>query len=175
VANPKIEIKVPVTQETRFARVVAEVEFNIDRFNVRCAPTNHNILWLHRDQPGQSFRSNTIGNISAFNNDIFRGNQNIDLPPKNNTGGDRAHVWRFDTWYRLRYTYDAEGDATAELLLDGAVVAAFSMSTTAKNATLTVPSYGMMAEFGHKVGQHCPEVNSINMKYRNFRLLGYVK
>lgn len=175
VSNPKAQINIPVNGETQFTKVVFGVDFRIGGWNNRCAPTNHNIMWLYRNQPGHPFRSNSLANVNAFL-DRLRNNQNIDLPPKQNTNKDVRIDWKQDVWYSIRYTYDARASLiTVELREDGSAVAGFSMPGSARSGVITVPSYGLKVDFGHLAGQHCPEVNSIGWDFRNFYVIGYTK
>jgi hypothetical protein len=97
--------------------------------------------------------------------------QNIDLGAGDLTAAEGSLTLNQGQRYHVHYIYDAEnGRVTATFSSGGQTLRTLSMATTALGRTLTVPSAGMIAEFGHNYGQEGPEVASPGWSYYDLRI-----
>ena len=171
VSNPKGIVAVTVPRLLSLKRLVLTMEFVPGPWNREKVPGNHAIVWLHRGK----FRSNTVANVNAFgpNKYTVKANQNVDLAAGSNTVAEGSLTFVEGQRYHLRYVYDAESQRiTATVSSGGQVLKTIGMAGTAVGGRLTVPSTGMVAEFGHYFGQdpESPEVASPRWKYYDLRI-----
>ncbi len=171
VSNPKGIVGVTVPSALSLKRLVLTMEFVPGPWNREKIPGNHAIVWLHRGK----FRSNTVANVNAFGPSKYtvKANQNVDLPAGSNTVAEGSLTFVEGQRYHLRYVYDAENQRiTATVSSGGQVLKTIGMAATAIGGRLTVPSTGMVAEFGHYFGQdpESPEVASPRWKYYDLRI-----
>lgn len=165
--NPKKVLRIPVPGGMRAARAVAEFDFTVGPWNPRLKSGAHGLLWFHRGK----FRSNTIVNLNALGpkKNLFKGNQNLDIPRGNVTNGKGGLVFEQGKTYHARVAYDAAAKSVAVTVSQGGnVLKTLVFAATAKGRVIEIAPTGLVADFGHNNNQHLPEVSSIGWKYANF-------
>lgn len=169
VANPKGTVAVTVPRALSLKRLVLDIEVVPGPWNREKTPGNHGIVWLYRGK----FRSNTVTNVNAFgpNKYTVKANQNVDLGAGDVTAAEGSLTFVEGQRYHVHYVYDAENQlVTTTVSSGGQVLRTISMAGTASGRRLTVPSNGMIAEFGHYFGQEGPEVASPGWRYYDLRI-----
>lgn len=165
--NPKKVLRIPVPGGMKAKRAIAEFDFTVGPWNPRLKSGAHGLLWFHRGK----FRSNTIVNINALGpkKNLFKGNQNLDIPRGNVTNGKGGVVFEQGKTYHARVAYDAAARSVAVTVSQGGnVLKTLVFAGTAKNRVIDIAGSGLVADFGHNNNQHLPEVSSIGWKYANF-------
>ena len=169
-ANPKGIIRVPVPGALQLGQIIVEMDFKVGPWNKRQVSGNHGMLYLHRG----IFRGNTIVNINVMGpkKNLFRINQNLELPARGSTNAKASFPWVKDQLYGFRFEeVTANKNITTTLLGTGGTVLR-NLKTNGTARTIRVEASGLVAEFSHKNGQHLPEVSTPpGWEYRNFRVV----
>ena len=98
-------------------------------------------------------------------------NENLDLPAGGVQAKEVPVPWQKGTLYHLHYVYDfAANSITCDLTSGGATVKSMAMNGTAKEKAVSIPTQGMIVEFGHYANQSGPEVASYGWQYLNLRI-----
>lgn len=169
VGNPKKQIPVSVPKAMNLKRMIVDLDFTPGPWNREKIPGNHAIAWVYRGK----YRGNSVCNVNAFGPNKFtvKMNQNVDMPAGATTSDERSLTFEQGKKYHLHYIYDAENETiTAEISSGGTVLQTLHGTGTAENRILTIPSTGVMAEFGHYPGQEGPEIPSYGWAYANLRI-----
>lgn len=162
-------LPIPVPRQLALQSLTVDLDVVPGRWNTRKNPGVHGILWLNRGR----FRSSTIANLSAVYADSpsLRMNQNVDLPAGSNRSASAAYKFVQGATYHLRYTYDAAANqVTLVLSLNGDTLRTLRMEGTAAGNVLTVPSSGLLAQFGNYGTEPGPEVASYGWRYLNLQV-----
>jgi len=166
---PKGRIDVTVPRALSLKRLVLDMDVVPGPWNREKIPGNHGLVWLYRGK----FRGNTVANVNTFgpNKFTFKASQNIDLDAAQLTVAEASLTLNQGQRYHVHYVYDAEnGRVTATISSGGQALRTLSFASTASGHNLTVPSTGMIAEFGHNFGQEGPEVACPGWKYYDLRI-----
>lgn len=150
-------------------RVVVDLDVIPGPWNTVKQAANHALIWLYRGK----FRSNTIANVNAFGPPriSLKMNENFDLPEGGVQAKEVPVPWVKGTLYHLHYVYDfAANSITCDLTSGGQTVKSMAMNGTAKEKAVTIPTQGMIVEFGHYANQSGPEVASYGWQYLNLRI-----
>jgi hypothetical protein len=166
---PKKILRVPVPRPMGMDVIKAEFDVVAGPWNPRLKKGAHNLIFFHRGR----FRSNTIANINANgpNNNVFKINQNLDLPARSNTKAAVGYEFVQGKTYHVRVVSNAlTKRVLVTLSFDGQVVKTMDFPGSVKGRSITVPAGGLVAEFGNYNNQELPEVSSLGWKFLNFRV-----
>ncbi|MFY9822258.1 MAG: hypothetical protein WAM82_12825 [Thermoanaerobaculia bacterium] len=150
-------------------KVVVDLDVVPGPWNTAKPSGNHALIWLYRNK----FRSNTIANVNAFAppKTSLKMNENLDLPAGGVQAKDVPFPWQQGTLYHLHYVYDfSTNSITCDMSTGSTTVKSMAMNGTSKQKSISIPTQGMIAEFGHYANQAGPEVASYNWKYLNLRI-----
>lgn len=167
--HAKAILRLPVPRQMDLARVTAELDVVAGPWNPRLKSGAHNLLFFHRGR----FRSNTIANVNAFGprRNLFKMNQNLDLPAGQNTRAETGYTLVHGQRYHVTIVQDAATrTVVATLAQNGQTLRTLRFSGSVKNGAVTVPAAGLVAEFGNYNNQGLPEVSSLAFAYENFRV-----
>ncbi|HEY7216709.1 MAG TPA: hypothetical protein VIC28_18955 [Thermoanaerobaculia bacterium] len=166
--HPKAILHIPVPQAMNAARVTAELDFVAGPWNPRMKSGAHNLLFFHRGR----FRSNTLANVNAFGpkRNLFKMNQNLDMPARWNTQAEVGYVFVQGQRYHIKVVQDAVA-RIVELTLsqNGQTLRTLRFGGSMKAGAIAIPASGLVAEFGNYNNQGLPEVSSLAFAYENFR------
>ncbi len=169
-ANPKKILRIPVPSALDTNTVTADLDVIVGPWNPRKKSGTHNMLFFHRGR----FRSNTIANINAYGPaaNAVKSQQNIDMPAHSYTQFKGGQVLTLGHTYHINLAYDALSKAVAFTLSEnGHALKVGRYDATAKGHDLTIPTTGLVAEFGNYDWQALPEVGSIGWSFANFRVV----
>ena len=162
-------LRIPVPKALSLSQMIIDWDVTVGPWSKKNKAGAHALLWLHRGK----FRSNTVANVNFFGpkKNLFRNNQNLDLPALSNTNGTAGMTLEQGKTYHIRYVYDAIAQ-TVEVtaFLNGHVQKVIRMRGSVSHNTLTVPSTGLVTEFGHYSFQGGPEVATYGWRYSNLRV-----
>lgn len=167
--NPKKILRIPIPQNMRASRLIAEFDVTAGPWNPRLRSGSHGLMWLNRGR----HRSNTVANVNALgpNKSLVKINQNLDLPPKDVTVAKGALAFQQGGKYHARVVYDAAAKSVAlTVSRDGNVLKTLVFPATAKGRVIELHPNGLFADFGHYNNQHLPEVSSLGWKYSDFKI-----
>jgi hypothetical protein len=166
---PKKVIRVPVPRAMGMGSITAEFDVVAGPWNPRQKSGAHNLIFFHRGR----FRSNTIANVNANgpSNNVFKMNQNLDLPPKANTKAAVGHAFIQGQTYHVRVVSSAlTRRVVATLSFNGKVIKQMDCGASVRGQSMLVPASGLVAEFGNYNNQELPEVSSLGWRFMNFRV-----
>jgi hypothetical protein len=167
--NPKKILRIPIPQNMRATRLIAEFDVTAGPWNPRLKSGSHGLLWLNRGR----HRSNTVSNVNALgpNKSLVKINQNLDLPAKEVTVGKAALAFQQGQQYHIRVVYDASAKSVAlTISSNGSVLKTIVIPATAKSRLIDLHPDGLFAHFGHLNNQELPEVSSIGWKFADFKI-----
>jgi len=166
---PKKILRVPVPRQMGMDVISADFDVVAGPWNPRLKKGAHNLIFFHRGR----FRSNTIANINANgpNNNVFKINQNIDLPARSNTKAAVGYAFMQGKTYHVHVEYNALSKRVVTTLsADGQLIKRLDFGASVRGNSIAVPASGLVAEFGNYNNQELPEVSSLGWKFMNFRV-----
>src|SRR5581483_4255822 len=97
--------------------------------------------------------------------------QNIDLPAHSLTPSEGGIHPQQGTRYHFHHVYDAQqGTVTTVVSAGGTVLKTLTYAASASNHTLTVPTTGLVAEFGDYADEPGPAVPAYGWSYYDLRV-----
>ncbi len=169
--NETRQITVPVPQALSLKRVTIDWDVVPGPWTAAKPDGNHNLIWVHRGK----YRSNTLANVGTFGppRSGIKNTQNLDMAAKALTLKEVPLALQQGVSYHLHYVYDAETNrVTLTVTSQGSTVATLDMEGSALNKVITVPSSGLVVQFGNTAEQAAGgiEFPTYGWAYSNLRI-----
>lgn len=171
LGNEIKQITVPVPQALSFKRVTIDWDVVPGPWTASKPDGNHNLIWVHRGK----YRSNTLANVNTFGppRSGVKNTQNLDMAAKALTLKEVPLTLQEGVSYHFHYVYDAETNrVTLTVTSQGSTLATLDMEGSALNKVITVPSTGLIVQFGHTAEQAAGgiEFPTYGWVYSNLRI-----
>jgi hypothetical protein len=173
-------VKMPVDEETSVSNLVAVLDILVGKFTKASGTKVFGPFWLHRDDPRQPFRSNSIMNVNHTNTNSTRWNSNLDRPK----GGGIAKAAKSfklpaNETVQLQVIHNAADKKAAVNLYDKdgkQLLAVPGEAFGFERQLLLKAKQGTKLEIGHNCHQHHPEMPwNDTWKFSNFRIEFFLK